>query len=202
MTRLLVTLAFVSLLLAPHSHCPGSSPPDPAGAETPMDAVAAHDWDQANAMAAQYADPVAAKLVTYYRLLTRGQAEHRRNQRLHAEQPRLAAAGPAGEPLGTGAGRMSRTRATALAQCQSRWPSRRARAAPLRQRLRRRPGYEGRDRGGAAGLDRHRHCRSRRHVERLPRPVGQRAATGGRMGALRGAGSGQGRRRPRPRSSG
>ena len=39
-----------------------------------MDAVAAHDWAQANAMAAQYADPVAAKLVTYYRLLTRGEA--------------------------------------------------------------------------------------------------------------------------------
>jgi soluble lytic murein transglycosylase len=44
------------------------------GVQTPMDAVAAHNWDQANAMAAQYADPVAAKLVTYYRLLTRGQA--------------------------------------------------------------------------------------------------------------------------------
>ena len=44
------------------------------GVQTPMDAVAAHNWDQANAMAAQYADPVAGKLVTYYRLLTRGQA--------------------------------------------------------------------------------------------------------------------------------
>ncbi|MBW4023772.1 MAG: lytic transglycosylase domain-containing protein [Proteobacteria bacterium] len=41
---------------------------------TPMDAVAAHDWTAADALAARYADPVAGKVVTYYRLLTRGQA--------------------------------------------------------------------------------------------------------------------------------
>jgi soluble lytic murein transglycosylase len=66
-TRLLVTLAVVSLLLV-------RIPAARAQTETPMDAAAAHNWDQANALAAQYADPVAAKLVTYYRLLTRGQA--------------------------------------------------------------------------------------------------------------------------------
>lgn len=40
----------------------------------PMIAVRADRWDQAAADAARYADPVAAKLVTYYRLLAPGAA--------------------------------------------------------------------------------------------------------------------------------
>ncbi len=87
-----------------------------------MDAVAAHDWDQANAMAAQYADPVAAKLVTYYRLLTRGQAsaaEISAFMQSNPDWPQQALLEArweqalADEP----------DQATALAQCQARWPT-------------------------------------------------------------------------------
>ena len=93
-----------------------------AGAQTPMDAVAAHDWDQANAMAAQYADPVAAKLVTYYRLLTRGQAgspEIASFLQSNPDWPQQALLETrweqalADEPDQT----------TALGQCQQRWPT-------------------------------------------------------------------------------
>jgi soluble lytic murein transglycosylase len=66
-----MALVFACLLIP---RIPSAQAQAQATAQTPMDAVAAHDWDQANAMASQYADPVAAKLVTYYRLLTRGQA--------------------------------------------------------------------------------------------------------------------------------
>lgn len=92
------------------------------GVQTPMDAVAARNWDQANAMAAQYADPVAGKLVSYYRMLTRGQASA-------AEIAAFMQANPdwpqqtlletrweqalADEP----------DQATALGQCQARLPS-------------------------------------------------------------------------------
>jgi soluble lytic murein transglycosylase len=89
---------------------------------TPMDAVAAHDWDQANALAAGYADPVAAKLVTYYRLLTRNQAgaaEISAFMQDNPDWPQQALLETrweqalANEP----------DQATALAQCQARWPS-------------------------------------------------------------------------------
>jgi soluble lytic murein transglycosylase len=116
-TRLLVTLTFVSLLLIrlPAAQAQGL-------AATPMDAVAAHDWDQANAMAARYADPVAAKLVTYYRLLTRGQAgaaeilAFLQNSPDWPQQALLETRWEqalADEP----------DQATALGQCQARWPT-------------------------------------------------------------------------------
>jgi len=46
----------------------------PAAAENPMPAVRANQWAVAEADAARYADPVAAKLVTFYRLLDPGAA--------------------------------------------------------------------------------------------------------------------------------
>ncbi len=117
MTRLLVTLAFFALLLvrlpAAQAQAPG---------ETPMDAVATHDWDQANAMAGQYADPVAAKLVTYYRLLTRGQAsaaDINAFMQSSPDWPQQALLETrweqalADEP----------DQATALTQCKTRWPT-------------------------------------------------------------------------------
>jgi soluble lytic murein transglycosylase len=116
-TRLLVALAFLSLWLV---RIPAAQAQ--ATAETPMDAVAAHDWDQANAMAAQYADPVAAKLVTYYRLLTRGQAgaaeiaAFMQNSPDWPQQALLETRWEqalADEP----------DQATALGQCRSRWPT-------------------------------------------------------------------------------
>jgi soluble lytic murein transglycosylase len=91
-------------------------------AETPMDAVAAHDWEEANALAAQFADPVAAKLVTYYRLLTRGEAgaaEINAFMQNSPDWPQQALLETrweqalADEP----------DQATTLAQCQSRWPA-------------------------------------------------------------------------------
>ncbi|MGH7155191.1 MAG: lytic transglycosylase domain-containing protein, partial [Acetobacteraceae bacterium] len=45
-----------------------------AAARNPMPAVHADDWSQASEDAQAYADPVAAKLVLYYRLLAPGQA--------------------------------------------------------------------------------------------------------------------------------
>jgi peptidoglycan lytic transglycosylase len=46
----------------------------PAAAQNPMPFVQADQWDKAAAAAAQYLDPVAAKLVTFYRLLAPGAA--------------------------------------------------------------------------------------------------------------------------------
>lgn len=46
----------------------------PASAQDVMSAVHANQWALASELAGQYADPVAAKLVTYYRLLTPGAA--------------------------------------------------------------------------------------------------------------------------------
>jgi soluble lytic murein transglycosylase len=112
-TRRLLTVVFAGLLVL---RVPT------AQADTPMDAVAAHDWDQANAMAAQYADPVAAKLVTYYRLLTRGQASAAEISAFMASSPDW----PQQALLET---RWEQAladepdQATALAQCQSRWPT-------------------------------------------------------------------------------
>jgi len=40
----------------------------------PIAAIRADDWSDAQRAAASYADPVANKLVTYYRLLTPGAA--------------------------------------------------------------------------------------------------------------------------------
>ena len=117
MTRLLVTLALVSLLLVRPSDAQAQ-----ASAETPMDAVAAHDWDQANAMAAQYADPVAAKVVTYYRLLTPGQAgaaEIRAFMQNNPDWPQQALLETRWEQALVD----EPDQATALAQCQSRLPA-------------------------------------------------------------------------------
>ncbi len=49
-------------------------PVRPAAAQNPMPFVRANQWDQAAAAAAQYPDPVAGKLVTFYRLLDPGAA--------------------------------------------------------------------------------------------------------------------------------
>ncbi|MGH7083939.1 MAG: hypothetical protein ACREFN_02995, partial [Acetobacteraceae bacterium] len=46
----------------------------PSAAQNPMPAVRADLWAQATQDAAQYADPVAAQLVTFYRLLDPGAA--------------------------------------------------------------------------------------------------------------------------------
>ncbi len=46
----------------------------PAAAQNPMPFIRTNQWDQAAAAAAQYPDPVAAKLVTLYRLLAPGGA--------------------------------------------------------------------------------------------------------------------------------
>jgi soluble lytic murein transglycosylase len=98
----------------------------PAAAQTtyasPMDAVAAHDWSTAATMAGQYPDPVAAKLVTYYRLLTRGAATaaeidgFMRTSPDWPQQPLLdtrweQALVEEADP------------ATLVAQCHGRWPS-------------------------------------------------------------------------------
>src|SRR5580658_11377712 len=61
------------LLLCPalgRAAAPASSDPLP----DPMPAIHANNWTAAAAAAAQYADPVAQKLVTYYRLLAPGAA--------------------------------------------------------------------------------------------------------------------------------
>jgi soluble lytic murein transglycosylase len=64
-TRLALTL---SLLLWPVVSGGADPPPDP------MAAIRADRWADAAAAASRYADPVAAKLVTYYRLLAPGAA--------------------------------------------------------------------------------------------------------------------------------
>ncbi|HEX5326365.1 MAG TPA: hypothetical protein VFW75_06830, partial [Acetobacteraceae bacterium] len=61
---ILLVLAVLALALPASAHA----------AQNPMPAVHADQWEQAAADAAGYADPVAAKLVTYYRLLAPGQA--------------------------------------------------------------------------------------------------------------------------------
>jgi hypothetical protein len=61
MPRRLRALLFALALLAAR----------PATAQDVMDPVHADLWADAAAAAAQYADPVAAKLVTFYRLLAR-----------------------------------------------------------------------------------------------------------------------------------
>jgi len=116
-TRLLITLAVFSLLLVRLPAAQAQAPD-----ETPMDAVAAHDWDQANAMAAQYADPVAAKVVTYYRLLTRGEASAAEISAFMQDSPdwpQQALLETRWEQALTD----EPDQATALAQCQSRWPA-------------------------------------------------------------------------------
>jgi soluble lytic murein transglycosylase len=116
-TRLLVTLGFASLLLVRIPVAKAQAP-----AETPMDAVAAHDWVQANAMAAQFADPVATKLVTYYRLLTRGQAgaaEINAFIQANPDWPQQALLETRWEEALVD----EPDQATALAQCQARWPN-------------------------------------------------------------------------------
>ncbi len=72
-TRLALAL---SLLLWPAMAGAAPPPPDLAAGPmaNPMPAVRADRWADAAAAAAQYADPVAAKLVTYYRLLAPGAA--------------------------------------------------------------------------------------------------------------------------------
>ncbi len=114
--RLLTVLGCCASLLAIHSVTAWAQ-----GVETPMDAVAAHNWDQAQAMAAQYADPVAEKLVTYYRLLTRGQASA-------AEIASFMQANPDWPQQGLLELRWEEAladepdQATALSQCQARMP--------------------------------------------------------------------------------
>ena len=63
----------IRLTLALLVLCPalaGAADPLP----NPMPAIHANQWADAAAVAAQYADPVAQKLVTYYRLLAPGAA--------------------------------------------------------------------------------------------------------------------------------
>ncbi|WP_284945763.1 lytic transglycosylase domain-containing protein [Acidisoma cladoniae] len=112
MTRLLVALICASVLGLRVAE---------AQVSTPMDAVAAYNWDQANSMAAQYADPVAAKVVTYYRLLTRDAASTTdidAFMRTSPDWPQQALLETRWEQALT----EEPDQATALAQCQTRWP--------------------------------------------------------------------------------
>jgi soluble lytic murein transglycosylase len=63
-----IRLALVLSLLLPAAADAAEPPPNP------MPAVHANRWVDADAAAAQYADPVARKVVTYYRLLSPGAA--------------------------------------------------------------------------------------------------------------------------------
>jgi soluble lytic murein transglycosylase len=63
-----IRLALVLSLLLPAAASAAEPPPNP------MPAVHADRWADADAAAAQYADPVARKVVTYYRLLSPGAA--------------------------------------------------------------------------------------------------------------------------------
>jgi len=65
---LLLSLALLSIA------CAALAQPGPAAGRNPMPAVRADQWAQAQADAAGYADPVAQKLVLYYRLLDPGAA--------------------------------------------------------------------------------------------------------------------------------
>ena len=64
--RLALSLPVLILPLLPFAR--------PAAAQNPMPFVQANQWDQAAAAAAQYPDPVAGKLVAFYRLLDPGAA--------------------------------------------------------------------------------------------------------------------------------
>jgi soluble lytic murein transglycosylase len=66
MLRLTPLLPTLTLLAACHAA--------PAAADDPSPAIRAHQWPEAQAEVANAPDPVAAKLVTYYRLLTQGAA--------------------------------------------------------------------------------------------------------------------------------
>lgn len=116
--RRLLALGCVSLLAlhALPARAQVSSP-----GQTPMDAAAAHDWTTAAALAARYADPVAGKLVTYYRLLTRGQATAAEITAFMQQNPDW----PQQSLLETRweeALANEPDQATALGQCQIRWP--------------------------------------------------------------------------------
>ena len=65
----------------------------PTAGRDPIAAIRADHWAEAQADAAGYADPVAEKLVLYYRLLAPGAATAGRDRRLHARQPGLAEPG-------------------------------------------------------------------------------------------------------------
>jgi len=65
---------------------PVPAEPVPPGA-TPMDLVRANAWSAAEAAAAAYADPVAGRLVTYYRLLAPGAAHAAEIARFMADYP-------------------------------------------------------------------------------------------------------------------
>jgi soluble lytic murein transglycosylase len=118
--RRFLALGAMGLLLLPLAPARAQSA---AGAQTPMQAVAAHDWATAEMLAARNPDPVAAKIVTFYQLLTPEQAPAaailafmRQNpdwpyQNLLEERWEAALAQ---EP----------DQATALAQCQAQWPKR------------------------------------------------------------------------------
>ena len=63
--RLLISLAFAGFLAAV---------PQPARAQDVMDAVRADRWAEAQGLAARHPDPVAAKLITWFRLQAPGAA--------------------------------------------------------------------------------------------------------------------------------
>lgn len=117
--RRLLALGCVSLfaLYAPTAQAQVSS-----GAQTPMDAAASHDWLTAQALAARYADPVAGKLVTYYRLLTRGEATATEISAFMQQNPDWPQQSLL-ENRWEDALAAEPDQATALSQCQIRWPS-------------------------------------------------------------------------------
>jgi len=117
--RRLLALGCVSLLAlhATATRAQSSSP-----VQTPMDAAATHDWATAEALAARYADPVAGKLVTYYRLLTRGQATAAEISAFMQQNPDWPQQSLL-ESRWEEALAEEPDQATALAQCQIRWPS-------------------------------------------------------------------------------
>ena len=90
--RFAIRFAALAVLLA------GRPLPSAAGQGDPLAAIRADRWADAEAAAAGYADPVAEKLVMYYRLLAPGAARAGRDRRLHSPEPRLAEPGAAGAP--------------------------------------------------------------------------------------------------------
>ena len=78
--------------------------PAAARGQAIMADIRADRWAEAAQEAAADPDPVAAKLVTFYRLLAPGQASAGRDRPLHRRQPRLAVAGHARPPPRRGAG--------------------------------------------------------------------------------------------------
>ena len=69
-----IRLPLALLLLLCPALARAAAPPSSDPLPDPMPAIHADNWTAAAAAAAQYADPVAQKLVTYYRLLTPGAA--------------------------------------------------------------------------------------------------------------------------------